>query len=154
VRLISDNGDQLGIVPKTKAFEIAKEAGLDLVVVAEKSAPPVCRVLDYGKLRYEQKQNLKKQKKNQHAQKLKEIRFRVNIDDHDYNYKVNHAKGFLEKGYKVKIALVFRGREAAHKDIGFEIVNKTIEDLKEHGNADGKTVLSGRTISVSLNPIK
>lgn len=154
MRLIADNGDQLGILPKMKAFEMAKEAGLDLVIVAEKSMPPVCRILDYGKLRYEQKQNLKKQKKNQHAQKLKEIRFRVNIDDHDYNYKVNHAKGFLSKGYKVKLALVFRGREAAHKDIGFEIIKKTLEDLKEYGNTDSRTILSGRTISVALNPIK
>jgi len=127
---------------------------MDVVVVAEKSSPPVCRILDYGRLRYEQKRKLKNQKKNQSAQKLKEIKFHVNIDSHDFDYKINHAIDFLGKGYKVKVSLVFRGREAAHKTIGFEILNNVIEKLKECGLAENKPALSGRTISVALNPIK
>jgi translation initiation factor IF-3 len=124
------------------------------VIVAEKSNPPVCKILDFGKLVYEQKQKKRNQKKTQSVQKTKEVRFRVNIDDHDYNTKIDHALKFLEKGYKVKISLIFKGREAAHKDMGFEIINKALGSLTEHGKADKAPVLSGRIISVMLNPIK
>ena len=152
--MIDENGDQVGVVSVDKAFETAKNAELDLVVVAEKANPLVCRILDYGKLRYSQKRKLKNQKKTQHAQKLKEVKFHVNVDEHDYNYKVNHAKEFLTKGHNVRISVVFRGREAAHKDIGFEIVNRTIKSLEEHGQAESNPTFSGRTISVSINPSK
>ena len=152
--MVGEDGEQLGKVSIDRAFEIAKEAGLDVVIVAEKADPPVCRILDYGRLRYDQKRKLKNQKKKQHAQKLKEIKFHVNVDIHDYNYKVNHAKEFLGKGYKVKLSLVFRGREAAHKTIGFDIINKAVSDLNEIGIAENKPIFSGRTISISLNPCK
>jgi translation initiation factor IF-3 len=124
------------------------------VVVAEKSNPPVCKILDFGKLVYEQKQKKKNQKKTQSVQKTKEVRFRVNIDEHDYNTKIDHGLKFLEKGYKVKVSLIFRGREAAHKDMGFVIINKAMDSLSEHGKADKAPVLSGRIISAMLNPIK
>jgi translation initiation factor IF-3 len=154
VLLVSEEGEQLGKVSVDRAFEIAKEAGLDVVIVAEKADPPVCRILDYGKLRYDQKRKLKNQKKKQHAQKMKEIKFHVNVDVHDYNYKINHAKEFLGKGHKLKLSLVFRGREAAHKAIGFEIIEKAVSALEEFGQLENKPVLSGRTISVSMNPAK
>jgi translation initiation factor IF-3 len=125
-----------------------------LVVVAEKATPPVCKILDFGKLVYEQKQKKKSQKKTQTVQKTKEVRFRINIDDHDYETKVGHAIKFLGKGYKVKVSLIFRGREAAHKDIGFEIVNRTLSSLVEHGKSDKAPVLSGRIISAMVSPIK
>lgn len=133
---------------------MAEEAGLDLVVVAESASPPVCRILDFGKLLYEQKQKKKKQKKQQIIQKTKEVRFHVNIDDHDYNYKIEHAVKFLEKGYKVKLSLFFRGREAAYKAQGFEIVKKAVEDVREYGKADKEPDLAGRVISVMVNPLK
>jgi translation initiation factor IF-3 len=154
VLLIDQEGTQVGVVPVDKAFEIAKGAGLDVVIVAEKATPPVCRILDYGKLRYDQKRKLKNQRKNQHVQKLKEIKFRVNVDDHDYNYKIDHAKEFLTKGHKIKISVVFRGREAAHKEIGFELIDKAIKNLEEYGQVEGRPVFAGRTISVSINTSK
>ncbi|MCF7791117.1 MAG: translation initiation factor IF-3 [Victivallales bacterium] len=153
VRLISNDGEQLGVVPIGEAFKKSENAGLDLVLVAEKAKPPVCKIMDFGKLVYEQKQKKKNQKKTQSVQKTKEIKFHVNTDDHDYNIKIDHAIKFLEKGYKVKISLFFRGREAAHKEIGFDLINKTVEKLSEYGKADKAPALSGRIISVLLNPL-
>ena len=136
------------------AFEKARRVNLDLVVVAEKASPPVCKILDFGKLVYGQKQKKRNQKKTQTVQKTKEVRFRVNIDEHDYKTKIDHAVKFLEKGYKVKVSLIFRGREAAHKDIGFEVINRTLDSLTEYGKSDRNPVLSGRIISTMVNPLK
>ncbi|UDQ99504.1 translation initiation factor IF-3 [Lentisphaerae bacterium WC36] len=154
VRVIGHDGEQVGVVSFSKAIEMANEVGLDLVVVAEQAKPVVCRIMDYGKLQYEQKKNLRMQKKQKQTHKVKEVKFRVNIDKHDFDYKLNHAIEFLNKGCKVKITLMFRGREMAHKDLGFELVNRVIEDLKEHATPDGKPNLMGRNIGVSLSPIK
>ena len=110
--------------------------------------------MDFGKLVYEQKQKKKNQKKTQTIQKTKEVRFHINIDEHDYETKIGHARKFLGKGYKVKVSLLFRGREAAHKDIGFQVIEKAIESLAECGKADSRPVLSGRIISVMVNPVK
>lgn len=152
MRLIGADGDQLGVVSKLKAFELAKEAKLDLVVVSEQSDPPVCKILDFGKLAYDQKRKHKNQKKNQVVQKLKELRFHLNTDEHDYQTKLSHATEFLEKGNKVKIALVFRGREAAYKDKGFELINRAIKELAELGTPDGTPNMTGKTILVTMNP--
>ncbi len=152
MRLIGADGDQLGVVSKLKALELAKEARLDLVLVAEQSNPPVCKILDFGRLVYDQKRKQKNQKKNQVVQKLKELRFHLNTDEHDYQVKISHATGFLEKGNKVKIALVFRGREAAYKDKGFEIINRAVNDLAGFGAPDGTPNMTGKTILVTMNP--
>lgn len=154
MRLIGADGEQVGIVKSEEAIRMAAEAKLDLVMVAEKSEPPVCRIMDFGKLVYEQKKKKRDQKKHQHAQKVKEIKFRINIDQHDYEMKINHAIEFFEKGYKVKVTLMFRGREMAHKEIGFDIIKKVIEDLKEHGTAEMTPKMLGRNISVSFSPLK
>jgi translation initiation factor IF-3 len=154
IRMISTDGEQEGIIKFEDGLAKGKEVGLDLVLVAEKANPPVCRLMDYGKLRFEQKKKLKDQKKNQHAQKLKEVKFRVNIEKHDYDYKVNHAIEFLGKGYKVKVTLMFRGREMAHKEFGFELIKRVIEDLKEYGVADNDAKLLGRNITANLTPVK
>ena len=132
---------------------MADEAGLDLVIVAEKAEPPVCRVMDFGKLQYEQKKSLRIQKKHTHVQKVKEVKFRINIDPHDYGFKIKHALDFLGEGDKVKATLMFRGREMAHKEIGFEVINKVIEDIKEHGEVESTPKLLGRNIIVTFNPI-
>jgi len=132
---------------------MADEAGLDLVIVAEKADPPVCRVMDFGKLQYEQKKSLRLQKKHTHVQKVKEVKFRINIDPHDYGIKIKHALDFLGEGDKVKATLMFRGREMAHKEIGFEVVNKVIEDIKEYGEAESTPKLLGRNIIVTFNPV-
>ena len=154
VRVVGADGSQLGVLKFAEARRQAIEAGLDLVLVADKAEPPVCRIMDFGKLQYEQKKNLRAQKKNNVTQKVKEVKFRVNIDEHDYEYKIKHAVEFLEKGYKVKGTLMFRGREMAHKDIGFELMERIIADLKDFGVAEDKPKLLGRNIMMTLSPGK
>ncbi len=137
-----------------EGLAIAKEAGLNLVMVSETSNPPVCRIMDYGKLQYDRKKKIRDQKKSHHAQKLKEVKFRLRIEEHDYNYKINHAIEFLGKGYKLKTSLMFRGREMAHKDMGFGLMERVIKDLEEHGKAEAPLKLMGRNITVTFTPIK
>jgi translation initiation factor IF-3 len=154
MRVVGADGEQIGIIKYEEARERAKAAELDLVLVAEKSDPPVCRIMDFGKLVYEQKKKVKDQKKHHHAQKLKEIKFHVNIDTHDYDYKINHGIEFLEKGNKLKVTIAFRGREMAHKEMGFELIKKVTEDLLEYGTAEVDPKLLGRNISVTFAPTK
>ena len=152
VRLIGLEGDQLGVVSYAKARELAQEAGQDLVLVSDRSVPPVVRIMNFGKLRYEQKKNLKQQRKNTLAQKVKEVKFRVNIDQHDYETKIKHALDFLEKKYRLKITLAMRGREMAHQDIAFEVVKRVMDELAPYAEADGQPKLLGRNISVNFSP--
>lgn len=153
LRLVDADGNQVGVVKYDEARRRAIEAGLDLVIVAEKAEPPVCRIMDFGKLQYEQKKSLRTQKKHNQTQKVKEVKFRINIDPHDYSIKINHAIEFLEKGNKVKATLTFRGREMAHKDIGFELVNKVIAEIKAFGEPESTPKLLGRNITVNFNPV-
>ena len=152
LRVIDANGDQLGVIKLEKAAQLAKEASLDLVLVAETADPPVCRIMDFGKLCYEQKKKVKDQKKHQQAQKVKEIKFRINIDEHDYEYKINHAIEFLTKGCKLKITLMFKGREMAHTEMGFKLVTRITESLKELGAPESTPKLLGKNINVAFNP--
>ena len=152
VRLIGAEGEQLNIVSLETAREMAKEAGLDLVIVADKADIPVLRIMNFGKLQYEQKKNLKAQKKNNAAQKVKEVKFHVTIDKHDYEFKIKKALDFLEKGCRLKITLALRGREMAHQDIAFELMNNVMTDLAPYGDADGTPKLLGRNISVTFAP--
>ncbi len=152
IRLVGPDGEQVGIVKFEKGVEMAKASGLDVVMVSENSEPPVCRIMDFGKLRYEQKKKIKDQKKHSVAQKVKEIKLRVGIDTHDYGYKTEHAHEFLEKNHKLKITLAFRGREMAHKDMGFQLIEKVIEDLKDVGIPDGTPKLIGRNLCISFSP--
>ena len=152
LRVIDANGDQLGVIKFERAIVLAKEATLDLVLVAETTEPPVCRIMDFGKLCYEQKKKVKDQKKHQMAQKIKEVKFRINIDEHDYGYKIGHATEFLEKGCKLKVTLMFKGREMAHTEMGFKLVERIIESLKEIGIPDGTPKLLGKNINVAFNP--
>lgn len=134
------------------ACQAAKDAGLDLVLVAETSEPPVCRIMNFGKLCYEQKKKMKDQKKNQQAQKVKEIKFRLNIADHDYAHKIDQGTEFLKDGCKLKVTLTFKGREMAHTEIGYELVNKITEDLKDLGVVETAPKLLGKNICMSFNP--
>jgi translation initiation factor IF-3 len=154
VRLVGSDGEQIGVVSLTEARERAKTEGLDLVLVAEQAKPPVCRVMDFGKLLYEQKKNLKSQRKHNLTQKVKEVKFHVNIDKHDFEYKIKHGIEFLGKGYKLKLTIMLRGREMAHKDIAYELMERVIAELEEHGTAENKAKLQGRNISVSMAPTK
>lgn len=150
--VIGATGEQLGVMKLAPACQKAREAGLDLVLVAENATPPVCRIQDFGKLVYEQKKKLKDQKKNSAAQKTKEIKFRLHIDTNDYAVKIKHAKEFLGEGNKLRVTLMLKGREMAHQDMGFELINRVIEDLKEDSIVDSPAKLFGKNIQISFNP--
>ncbi len=150
VRLIGADGEQLGVVSYSRAKELAAEAGLDLMLVSDKSVPPVVRIMDFGKLCYEQKKNLKAQRKNAIAQKQKEVKFHINIDQHDYETKIKKAIDFLDKKCKLKITLALRGREMAHQELAFELMEKVMTELTPYGDADGTPKLLGRNISVNF----
>ena len=139
------------VLPTRKALTKAKELGLDLVEIAPNANPPVCRIVDYGKFKYDQS----KQKKDRikPASKLKEIKFRVRIDEHDYRIKMARAEGFLDHGDKLRIQLQFRGREMAHKELGFQLLNRVKEDLKTMAKADLDARLAGRQITMMLSPL-
>jgi len=154
VLVIDHEGEKRGAMKVEEGLAMAKEAGLNLVIVSETSNPPVCRIMDYGKLQYDRKKKIRDQKKSHHAQKLKEVKFRLRIENHDYEYKINHAIEFLGKGYKLKASLMFRGREMAHKDFGFELMQRVIKDLEEYGKAESNPKLMGRNITVTFTPIK
>ena len=142
----------MDIVSYARARELAQEAGLDLVLVSEKAVPPVVRIMDYGKLVFEQKKNLKAQRKNNQAQKVKEVKFHVNIDTNDYNIKLKRGIEFLQEGCRLKLTLMLRGREMAHKDIAFELMDRVMADLAEYGDSDGKPKMLGRSITVGFAP--
>lgn len=125
---------------------------MDLVLVSERSTPPVVRIMNFGKLQYEQKKNLKAQRKNQATQKLKEVKFHMNIDSHDYETKLKHALDFLEKGCRLKVTLVLRGREMAHQDLAFNLMDQVMKELSLVADADGKPKMLGRNISVNFAP--
>lgn len=131
---------------------MAKQGGLNLVMVAENSDPPVCKIVDFGKLIYEQKKKDKDQRRHQHAQKHKEIKFTPSIDPHDYQIKITHAIEFLEKNYKLKATMMFRGREMAHKELGFGVMERLVKDLAAHGVPEAPPKLIGRSIIINFSP--
>ncbi len=143
--------EQLGILRVDEAIRRARALGLDLIEVAPNAQPPVCRILDFGKFRYDLSKQ-EKEKKNT-AGRVKEVKFRVNIDDHDYLTKIRHAEDFLDKGNKVKVHLQFRGREMAHQELGMEVVHRVREDLSGMGHVDMEPKLVGRAIGMTLSPL-
>ena len=151
MRLISDSGEQLGVVPIDVALIKAKEVGLDLIEVAPNSNPPVCRILEHGKLRYEEKKRLQLSKKKQHIIKIKEIRLRPQIDDHDLLTKLNQGRKFLLDGAKLKVTLMFRGREMSRVDLGKIVMEKVLEELDDVAEVEKDIPLEGRRMSMILN---
>ncbi|MGH2551930.1 MAG: translation initiation factor IF-3 [Thermomicrobiales bacterium] len=154
VRLIDDEGNQVGIIATRDALEMARERGLDLVEVAPNAIPPVCRLMDYGKFRYEQSRKERESRKNQHVIELKEVRIRPKIDDHDLETKGRQAAKFLDHGDKVKMTVTFRGREMAHPDLGKALLDQLIESLRPHGTVEQMPRLEGRAMTVIMNPLK
>jgi translation initiation factor IF-3 len=154
VRVIDEKGEMLGILPTKKAMVMADEKDLDLVEIAPNAKPPVCRIIDYGKFLYDLKKKEKDQKKKQVQPQLKEIRFKWRTDTHDFNFKVRHAREFLENGDKVKASVMFRGREITHKEIGRELLEKFVEELKDIAKPDMPIKMEGRNITVVLAPGK
>lgn len=152
VRLIGPEDNQLGIVPIQKAREIADKYDLDLVEVAPQANPPVCRIIDFSKFKYDQEKKEREAKKHQRQSRLKEIRFKPNIDDHDYQIKLRQAIGFLKKKDKVKITLFFRGRQIEHLDLGRKILDRFIADTQNDGQIDRQPKLEGKIISLTIIP--
>jgi translation initiation factor IF-3 len=154
VRLIDEAGEQVGIVPTRDALEMARERGLDLVEVAPNAIPPVCRLMDYGKFRYEQRRKERESRRHQHVVELKEVRLRPKIDDHDLETKGRQAARFLDAGDKVKLTVLFRGREMAHPDIGRGILDQLADQLRPHGTVEQSPRLEGRAMVMFMNPLK
>ena len=153
VRVVVEDGDQLGILNVEEALSKAEQMGKDLVEIAPNANPPVCKIIDFGKFRYQQTKRDKENKKAQHQVKVKEIKVRPNIDIHDLNTKITHAKEFLEKGNKVKVICMFRGRQMLHIDLGSKLIGKVIEMLQDISTVEAPSKLLGRNMTVVLAPL-
>ena len=154
IRLIGADGDQLGIVSSQEALRIAIEKGMDLVKIAPQAQPPVCRIMDYGKYRFEQAKREKEARKNQRVVEIKEIRLTPGIDVNDLNVKVGHACRFLKGGDKVKVSVRFRGREVTHSSIGLDLLQRFAEKCTEAGNVEKQPKMEGRHMHMFLAPKK
>lgn len=154
MRLLDENGDHVGILSIQEALDMAAKAGLDLVEISPGADPPVVSIVDYGKFRYRQKRKERKARKNQSVGGLKEVKFRPNTEDHDYNFKMKHAREFLESRHKVKATVVFRGRQLAYKEQGYELLDRLAEDLKEYGQTERKPTMEGRQMTMIIAPLK
>ena len=153
VRVIGVDGKQLGVIQLTDAINLARTHGVDLVEISPNAVPPVCRLVDFGKFRYELAKKEKESKKHQHASTVKEVQLSPRIDPHDLGIKTAHAIDFLCEDMKVKVALKFRGRENAHTEIGFEVINKFIADIAPYGHPDFQPKLVGKAINLMISPL-
>ena len=154
VRVIDDEGQQLGVMPTFKALALAQEKGLDLVEVAPTAVPPVCRILDYGQYKYELQKREREQKKKQKSQTFKEVRLGVKVDVHDLQVKARRAGQFLDHGDRVKVTVRFRGREISHANLGRDLLMRTAELLTEHGAIERQPLLEGRSMYIIMAPIE
>ena len=152
VRVIAADGEQKGIMQRNEAIALAREAGLDLVEVSSNAEPPVCRIMDYGKFKYEQQKKKQEAKKRQSVVQIKEIKVRPKTDDHDYETKVRHIRRFLEDGDRCKVTVFFRGREIVHKDRGVSILDRIVQDLADVAKVDQEARAEGRTLQLLLGP--
>jgi translation initiation factor IF-3 len=152
IRLIREEGEHQGIMSVSEALEIAREAGLDLVEVAPQAVPPVVKILDYGKFRFENEKKLRDSKKKQKLLKLKEIRMQPKIDDHDLDFKSKHIKEFLADGNKVKVTIRFRGRELAHTELGYDVMKDVLSRIEGEYVTDKPPAMEGRFMSMVLSP--
>ena len=152
VRVITADGEQLGIMSASQALTMAESRNLDLVKIAPQATPPVCKIMDYGKYRFEQSKREKEARKNQRVVEIKEIRLSLNIDKHDFETKVNHAKKFLESGNKVKVSIRFRGREMAHPELGLTTMQRFSDACAEFSSLEKAAKLEGRQMLMFLAP--
>ncbi len=150
VRLIDDEGSQMGIVPTLEALRMAKDKGLDLVEVSPNANPPVCKILDFGKYRFEQEKKLRDSKKNQKVLKFKEIRMQPKIGSGDLDTKAKHVQEFLDDGAKVKVTIRFRGRELAHTDLGFGVLQEVLKRLTSEYVVEKQPAMDGKTMSMTI----
>ena len=152
LRLISDNGDQLGVKTKQEALKVAEDANLDLVLVAPKAKPPVAKIMDYGKYRFELQKKQREARKKQKVVNIKEVRLSPTIDTNDFNTKMKNARKFLSKGDKVKVSIRFKGRAITHKDIGRDVLNRFAEATEDVATVESKAKMDGRSMFLMLAP--
>lgn len=154
IRLIGAEGENVGVVSPARALEMAEEAGLDLVEISPNATPPVCKIMDFGKYKYETQKKEAEARKKQKIIEIKEVKFRPNTDTHDYDVKMRSVLKFLENGDKVKVTLRFRGREMAHQDLGRNLLERVAADITEHGKVDNMPKMEGRQMVMMLSPTK
>ena len=154
IRLISSSGSQLGIVSSKEAMKLAEAEGLDLVMISDKSNPPVCKIIDYGKYKFIQEKKAKEARKKQHHASLKEVKMRYRIEEHDYQVRINQAHRFLASGDKVKATVTFKGREIQHTNLALELLNKMSQDLENIADVQQSPSKDGRQIIMILSPKK
>lgn len=152
IRLIDEEGTQLGIVQIEDALALAEKRGLDLVEISPNSNPPVCRVMDYGKFKYMQKKKQSEARKKQTTIIVKEVKFRPKTDEHDFSFKLRHIRRFLEAGNKVKVTVIFRGRELSHKDIGFKVLARVRDEIGDDAVVEAAARMEGRQMLMMLAP--
>ncbi len=153
IRLIGPEGENIGVVPPARGLDLAAEAGLDLVEISPNATPPVCKIMDFGKFKYEQQKREAEARKNQKTIEVKEVKFRPNTDTHDYEVKMRNVVKFLEKGDKVKVTLRFRGREMAHQNLGRDLLERVAEDVKELGKVENMPKMEGRQMIMMIGPL-
>ncbi|NCR38693.1 MAG: translation initiation factor IF-3 [Microcystis aeruginosa W13-11] len=154
IRVIDSDGSQLGIITPAEALRVAEEKELDLVLVSETASPPVCRIMDYGKYKFEQEKKAREAKKKQHTADIKEVKMRYKIDEHDYNVRVNQAQRFLKAGDKVKATITFRGREIQHSNLAEELLARMAKDLEDVAEVQQAPKKEGRNMMMMLSPKK
>ncbi|AKE64181.1 Translation initiation factor IF-3 [Microcystis aeruginosa PCC 9806] len=154
IRVIDSDGSQLGIITPAEALRVAEEKELDLVLVSETAIPPVCRIMDYGKYKFEQEKKAREAKKKQHTADIKEVKMRYKIDEHDYNVRVNQAQRFLKAGDKVKATITFRGREIQHSNLAEELLARMAKDLEDVAEVQQAPKKEGRNMMMMLSPKK
>ena len=152
VQVINSSGENLGILPLKKAIDTAKQEGLDLIEISPNAKPPVCKIMDMGKYKYDMQKKANKAKKNQKIAALKELKLRPGTEIHDYNFKIKNAKKFLQKGDKVKFTVRFKGREMQHVQLGKDLMNRIIEDTKEIGRVEVNPKFEGRQMIMIIHP--
>ncbi len=153
IRLIGAEGENIGVIAPARALELAEQAGLDLVEISPNAVPPVCKIMDFGKFKYEQQKRESEARKKQKIIEVKEIKFRPNTDTHDYEVKMRSVVKFLENGDKVKVTLRFRGREMAHQNLGRELLERVAEDIKELGKVENMPKMEGRQMIMMIGPL-
>jgi translation initiation factor IF-3 len=154
IRLIDEEGEQVGIVALEDARQRAEEKALDLVEVAPDARPPVVRMMDYGKYKYEEARAARDARKKQHNIQVKEVKFRPGIEEHDYEFKMRHARRFLEEGNKVKLTMMFRGRQVTHPELGLEVLERVTQDLQDIAKVESRPSFEGRQMSMVISPSK
>lgn len=152
ILVVDENGEQLGVLDTTAALAIAEERGLDLVEVAPMARPPVCRIMDYGRYKYELSKKARKARQQSHTQKVKTIKFRPKTDEHDYNFKKKHIVDFLQEGNKVRVIMQFRGREISHMDLGMQFLHNLVAEVAEYGAPESNPQVEGRTVTFIFSP--